>query len=207
MKTKLYITCNTFDFESLFKRKGYAFFTNGIYNLNIIGVRHNNTDNVVTNVFDDLLIVDYDTEVYHKRQIYTITTKPGLTSLKNPINPKGTGILVPGQYRGVYAVALHNGKYEALCQRNGPVKVYRDGNKDGVYDMYPETIDKGYFGVNIHRANKYNVTEYVNNYSAACQVFNDPKEFESFMRLVKKAKDIWGNKFTYTLINEEDLYV
>lgn len=204
MKTQLYSKCATYDFESLFKKKGYAFFTNGVYNVNIIGVR-SNQGNKVTNKYDDLLIVDYNTNNGHKRQIYNITTEPGLSLMKNPSNSKGTAILVPGQYRGVYAVDLHNGKYKALCQRLGAVKVYRDGNRDNVYDLNPEKIDKGWFGINIHRSNETWTRETIDNYSAGCQVFNDPKDFVAFMRIIEKSKAIYGNKFTYTLINEEDL--
>ena len=204
MKTQLYAKCLTYDFKTLFEKKGYAFFTNGVYNVNIIGVR-SNQGNKVTNKYDDLLIVDYNTNKGHKRQIYNITTEPGLSLIKNPSNAKGAAILVPGHYRGVSAVDLHRGKYKALCQRLGAVKVYRDGNKDDIYDLNPNKIDKGWFGINIHRSNETWTRETVDNYSAGCQVFNNPKDFVSFMNIIEKSKAIYVNKFTYTLINEEDL--
>ena len=141
----------------------------------------------------------------HKRQIYNITTEPGISFMKNPSNAKGAAILVPGQYRGVYAVDLHRGKYKALCQRLGAVKVYRDNNKDDIYNLNPIKIDKGWFGINIHRSNGTWTRETVDNYSAGCQVFSNPKDFLSFMNIIEKSKAIYGNKFTYTLINEEDL--
>lgn len=204
MKTQLRAKCLTYDFKTLFEKKGYAFFTKGNYNVNIIGIR-SNQDGKVTNAYDDLLIVDYNTETGHKRQIYTITTEPGLSLMKKPSNSKGTAILVPGQYRGVYKVDLHNGKYKALCQRLGSVKVYRDDNKDNIYDYNPGSIDTGWFGINIHRSNETWTRNTIDNYSAGCQTFNDPKEFAAFMRIIEKSKAIYGNKFTYTLINEEDL--
>lgn len=204
MKTQLYSKCLTYDFKTLFEKKGYAFFTKGSYNVNIIGIRSNQKGKV-TNIYDDLLILDYNTEISHKRQIYTITTEPGLSLMKRPSNSKGTAILVPGQYRGAYKIDLHNGKYKALCQRLGHVKVYRDENKDEVYDYNPKTIETGWFGINIHRSNKSFTCNTIDGYSAGCQVFNDPKEFASFMRIIEKSKAIYGNKFTYTLINEEDL--
>ena len=147
----------------------------------------------------------YNTETGWKRQIYNITTEPGLSIMKAPSNAKGTAILAPGQYRGTYKIDKHNGKYDALCQRNKVVKVYRDNNRDEVYDYKPETIDTGMFGINIHRSNEFWTRATVDNYSAGCQVFNDPKEFTSFMKLVKKSASIYGNCFTYTLINEDDL--
>ena len=204
MKTKTHIKCKSFDFEKLFKKKGYAYFTKGNYNLNIIGVR-SNQNNKVTNKYDDCLVVIYNTELGWKRQIYTITTEPGRSIMKAPSNTKGTAILAPGQYRGAYKIDKHHGKYDALCQRNKPVKVYRDNNKDDVYDYIPENTETGMFGINIHRSNEFWTRSTVDGYSAGCQVFNDPKEFVSFMSLVKKAAVIYGNCFTYTLITEEDI--
>ena len=204
MKTRVYVKCKSFDFEKLFKKKGYAYFTKGNYNLNIIGVR-SNQNNKVTNKYDDCLVVIYNTELGWKRQIYTITTDPGRSIMKTPSNTKGTAILAPGQYRGAYKIDKHHGKYDALCQRNKPVKVYRDNNKDDVYDYIPENTETGMFGINIHRSNEFWTRSTVDGYSAGCQVFNDPKEFISFMSLVKKSAAIYGNCFTYTLITEEDI--
>lgn len=203
MKTALYSKLYTYDFKKLFEEKGYNFFTKGYYNLNIIGIR-SNQNNKVTNKYDDYLVVDYNTQTSHKRQIYSITTDPGLYYMTNLLNPKGTAILVPGQYKGAYAVGLHKGKYKALCQVK-KVKVYRDGNKDKIYNLKPETIDEGMFGINIHRSHEILTTENVNKYSAGCQVFQDPKDFVAFMKLVEKSKDIYGNSFTYTLLDEKDL--
>lgn len=205
MKINLKSQCKVANLEKILTNKGYAFFTKGVYNLNIIGVRANR-NNIVTNKFDDCLIVDYETETGHKRFIYSITTEPGLKYMLNPINAKGAAILVPGQYRGVYKLDKHNNKYKALCQRNGPVKVYRDNNRDEVYDLNPLKTEEGYFGINIHRSAQNYVTNKINSYSAGCQVFSDPKEFISFIRICERASAIWGNKFTYTLIDEKDLY-
>lgn len=204
MKTGYYNKCLNYNFEELFKRKKYKFFTKGNYNVNIIGIRSINSYKV-TNKFDDVLILDYNTEVGHKRKIYTITTKPGLSVMRNPINKKGTAILVPGQYCNTYSIGLHKGKYKALCQNLKPVKVYRDIDKDEMYDLYPETIENGMFGINIHRSNETYTRESVDGYSAGCQVFNNPKDFISFMRVIEKSKTIYGNSFTYTLITEDDL--
>lgn len=204
VKTSLYSTINKYDFKSLFSKKGYAYFDKGLYNLNIIGIRTDN-DNKVTNKFDDYLIVIYNSsEGKESRVIYNITTKPGLSTILKPENSKGTAILVPNQYRGCWQLGLHKGKYTALCQKK-PVKVYRDNNKNKVYDLEPKTIDEGIFGINIHRANKNYARQTVDMYSAGCQVFQEPNQFDSFIRLCKKQRDLYGNSFTYTLIDEKDL--
>lgn len=192
------------DIASVMRKKGYAFFTNGYYNLNIIGVRKDNSKKV-TNIYDDILLVMYKTTKGWQKKVYNITTEPGSYYMCKELgNPKGTAILVPGQYRGCWKLGNHKGKYKALVQKR-PVKVYRDGNMDMIYDMYPETINEGLFGINIHRSNEGYTRQTIDMYSAGCQVFNDPRDFESFIRLCEEQSKIYGNSFTYTLIDEKDL--
>ena len=203
MKTSLLTKCTAYNFEKLFKEKGYAWFTKGNYNLNIIGIRSNN-NNKVTNKYDDMLVVDYNTGNGHKRVCYTITTEPGIYYIENLCNSNGAAILVPGQYRGCWQIRLHRDKYKALCQKK-EVKVYRDNNKNLIYDINPETIDNGIFGINIHRSNETYTRNTIDQYSAGCQVFNNPVEFNAFMRLCEEQRKLYGNSFTYTLICEEDM--
>lgn len=192
-----------YDFKHLFEEKGYKYFTKGNYNLNIIGIRSNNS-NKVTNKYDDYLVVIYNTPSRTQRMIYNITTEPGRYYMKNPMNSRGTAILVPGQYCGAWAIGSHRGKYEALCQKK-PVKVYRDGNKDDKYDINPDKIDNGIFGINIHRSNEFYARATVDQYSAGCQVFNSPNDFNKFMSLCRKQRTLYGNSFTYTLLDEKEL--
>ena len=62
MNTQLKKKCENFDFKELFNKKGYAYFTQGMYNLNLIGVRA--SGNQITNTFNDILVVDYKDEFY-----------------------------------------------------------------------------------------------------------------------------------------------
>ena len=201
----LYNVCLKYDFEALFKKKGYAYFTQGVYNLNIIGVRSDN-NNKVTNKYDDYLVVTWNTpEGQTRRQVYPITTEPGLYYIsKKLLNPKGTAILVPGQYRGCWQIGKHRGKYKALCQKK-PVKVYRDNNLDEVYDLNSETIESGIFGINIHRSDELKIYNLVNKWSAGCQVFQYASHFTAFMKKCEKQAELYGNSFTYTLVEEKDL--
>lgn len=204
MNTELYNKVKDYDFKSLFNKLGYAYFTKGSYNLNIIGIR-SDQKNIVTNKFDDVLVVIYKNSNGWQRKIFSITTDPGLKTMLSPINKKGTAILAEGQYRGAYKLDKHNGKYKALCQRIKPVKVYRDNNKNKIYDFTPEIAEEGMFGINIHRSNETWTRETVDGYSAGCQVFNNPKEFKSFIYLCETAANLFGNSFTYTLLNENQL--
>jgi hypothetical protein len=182
------------------KAKGYAFFENGDYNLNIIGIRNSDTGSKVTNVFDDLLTVSYKIgDVWHFKK-WAATTDPGTKGVKEFHNAQGVARLVPGQYRGSHAIGLHQGKYEALKQAK-PVKVYRDANKDMNYDT--KLITEGIYGINIHKAGADST--YVENWSEGCQVFKKSADFDEFMALVKKAATLHGNSFTYTLLESKDL--
>jgi hypothetical protein len=73
IKNALYSKVKDYDFEKLFKKKGYAYFTKGAYNLNIIGIR--SAGATITNSFDDYLVLIYKTPTgTWARQIYNITT-------------------------------------------------------------------------------------------------------------------------------------
>ena len=193
------------DIEQVMLRKGYRFFK-GVYNLNIIGVRSKESVKQ-SNKFDDAIIVcwgiDSERTGIPNKLIFAATTDPGIKSLKAPMNAKGTAILVPGQYKGSHTIGFHQGKYEALVQC-APVKVYRDANKDNILDTDKRTIDTGMFGINIHKAGIASVI--VDGWSAGCQVLAIEKDYAVFMDLCRKQKLAgYGDKFTYTLLEEKDL--
>lgn len=188
--------------RKVLEEKGYAFFTNGAYNLNLIGIRKSQE---ATNRFVDTFMVIYKTPdgQWHSLS-FPCTTAPGWYYLKHGLE-KGTAVMKPGQYRGAYQRGTHNGKvsqYTALVQRK-PITVYRDRNKDYYYDYeHPET---GLFGVNIHRATKWGVSEIVDKNSAGCQVLASANDFATLMHLVDmQIQQGLGNSFTYTLLEEKD---
>ena len=190
--------------EETVKSKGYKWFENGNYNLNIVGVRNSSTNEEVTNKFDDLLTVSYKVgNIWNFRQ-WGCTTDPGKYYTENLLNPDGVAILVPGQYRSTYSIGLHQGKYEALKQMK-PVQVYRDDNKDNCYDMQPDDIQEGIYGINIHRASSSGTSTQIDKWSAGCQVVANYEDFNKLMLLAKQAETIWGNSFTYTLIDSQDI--
>ena len=186
--------------EKTLKTKGYAWFENGDYDVNIVGVRNSATGNKVTNAFDDFLTISYKEGGQWKFHIWPATTEPGTKGVKEFHNADGVARLVEGQYRGSHTIRLHQGKYEALGQAKN-VKVYRDANRDMVFD---ETkITEGLYGINIHKAGADST--YVENWSEGCQVFKKSADFETFMSICRKARDIHGNSFTYTLIESNDI--
>tara|TARA_Y100000593_G_C4310100_1_gene337940 strand:+ start:365 stop:991 length:627 start_codon:yes stop_codon:yes gene_type:complete len=191
--------------ELALDRLRYAFFDNNRpYNLNLIAVRNRSGS---SDKFDDVLFVVFrDKDKEWEVRSYEITTEPGPRILRKPINEKGTAILVPGQYRSVYKIDTHGGKnrHIALCQRNGKVWVHRDDDRDGKPDE-KLVMEHGMFGINIHRHAREDEKEYVLGSSAGCQVFKSSRQFAQFMELCNQAADIYGNSFTYTLLEEKEL--
>ena len=194
--------------EAAVKAKGYVWFpdnSNKSYDVNIVGVRNSSTGNKVTNVFDDSITISFKDESGKWQYFeWNNTTDPGKKSMlewKKMGITGGCARLVAGQYRSVWTIDKHQGKYEALCQRNGKVKVYRDSDLDLEYDE--DKITEGIYGINIHKAGQDST--WVNDWSAGCQVFKKVKDFDEFMKICKKAKKIHGNSFTYTLLESKDI--
>ena len=187
--------------ESAVKAKGYAWFEGAKdYDVNIVGVRNSTTGQKVTNAFDDQITLSYKVGAEWKFHSWPATTDPGKKGVMEYHNANGVARLVEGQYRGSHGIGLHQGKYEALKQAKN-VKVYRDADKDLEYDE--NKIQEGIFGINIHKAGADST--YVENWSEGCQVFKKAADFEEFMTIVRKARDIHGNSFTYTLIESSDI--
>ena len=188
------------------ERKGYLFFESGDYNVNIVGIRNSETANKVTNRFDDLITVSYKVDGEWQYHEFACTTDPGTHWVENIMRKEGVAILVPGQYRGSHKIRKHQGRYEALGQCR-PVKVYRDKNKDDIYNLNTESIQEGLFGINIHRATKYagKKSTQVDKWSAGCQVIAANDDWTKFMKIMRKARNTWSNSFTYTLIESKDI--
>ena len=191
--------------EKAVKSKKYVWFEGAKdFDVNIVGVRNNvaTIADKVTNVFDDCMTLSFKEGGVWKFYCWAITTDPGTKAVKEYHNPNGVARVVPGQYRGMWAVGLHQGKYEAMRQVK-PVKVYRDKNKDMTFNE--TVIQEGIFGINGHRSSPTSESTYVENWSEGCQVFKRIKDFNEFMGLINKAKAIHGNAFTYTLLESTDL--
>lgn len=179
------------------------------YNVNLIALRYG--DGEVTNRFTDLFTCliprsDGTFEAYG----WPCTTTPGRYWMLNPMNPGGTAIIAPGQYRGSHAIGMHNRtkqpplKHEALVQV-GPLRYFRDDNQDNVYDYDTSTIEeKNWQGLNIHRASAYNDSKTVDRWSAGCVVFSNPKDFAEFISFAKQAARNWGNSFSLTVIDAQN---
>jgi hypothetical protein len=183
--------------KAILRHKGYQVFSRP-YELNIVGLR---SKSIVPNRFDDEIHVFYKVSTlnwhYH---VFKATTDPGTFWLNQPMQPQGTAILAEGQNLNCYELGLHQGKYLALVQRK-PITIIRDYNRDAILDFNNGNKSSGFFGINIHRANVKGTTKSVDRNSAGCQVFEKAKDFELFISLCQKHKQLYGNHFTYSLID------
>jgi hypothetical protein len=185
--------------------KGYVWFNddaNKSYDVNIIGVRNVATGTEVTNVFDDTITLAYKEYGVWKFHQWAATTEPGKKGMLEGKAVGGVAFLVPGQYRKSHGIGLHQGKYEALRQI-GNLKLYRDGDRDLEFDK-DRITECSNCGVNIHKAGADST--FVENWSEGCQVFKRERDFLQFMEIVKKARLVHGNSFSYTLLESSDIY-
>jgi hypothetical protein len=204
--------------RSAYERKGYKFYVTGPYNLNIWGIRANDSK---SNKFDDVIGVSFYEKADQQNPrilCWNATTDPGKYWLMNPMAIGGTAILVPGQYRGAYKLGIHGrsskSPYQALEQKDSMLYV-RDNDKDTELDfsLYRDENKLKVHGFraniksNIHRASAWKVVQLVERYSAACQVIQDPAGFKFLISLVNKyIQHGFPNSLTYTLFEESDVW-
>lgn len=181
------------------KKLGHKVFSTGDYNLNLIGIRSQDTEN---NTFNDVMCCLFKDAGQWVLLQFPCTTDPGLFYLKEPLNVSGCAIVKPGQYPGMWKLGLHRNTYKALVQKN-QVTVYRDNNGDGTLDF--ENEQTGKFGINLHRATQKGESKVVHKWSAGCQVTASSFDYHILMALCEKSAQEYGDSFTYTLITEDDL--
>lgn len=180
------------------KEQGYQLDTRP-FKLNVVGIR-NLADTVPDEFQDEIAYFYYDNNGNPVGKVARGTTSPSVYFLQNPMNMSGTAILQQGQYQDAYAIGLHRGLYSALVQVK-PVTVIRDTDRNSYLDFLADT-QTGLFGINIHRATKKNNQAIIGRDSAGCQVYMYEEDFNGMMNMAKKSRDMYGNRFTYTLIDK-----
>lgn len=194
--------------KEIMRTKELVFFSKPM-SINIIGIR----DNESTNEFNDTMcVLFYDKKNVPRIYHFPCTTKAGSHWLLNPMRKAGTAILKEGQYRGLYKLGVHNRSrpsrsYKALEQKEN-AQYYRDGNKDSKHN-YNGVVYVGNYKTNIHRAGKSGWSKFVDKWSAGCQVItgiyeNKQTNWDKFLSLCEESIKLYGNSFTYTLLNRND---
>lgn len=185
----------------LFECLGHRFYDNGVYNVNLFGIRTKGK----ANEFDDVLGIAYRDDFGNGIVLeHRGTTDPGMYWLESKMgNVKGTAILVPGQYPKCWSIGKHKG-YEALVQNGMPFKVWRDNNQDGDLDFGGQE-HSDVTGLNMHTTSFLSEVETVGAYSAGCQVRQRDEDHKVVMEILKRSADLYSNSFSYTLIDKNTL--
>lgn len=137
---------------------------------------------------------------------YQITTVPSLAYYgKRPVNPKGTGIKIPGDTLYYLKESdLGHGSYKMMVEGE-PIKVGRYPIGVTKFESYkPTDIFTENCGMQIHRSSTKGVGICVGPWSAGCQVFADYEEFKEFISKAER-ETMNANKFIYALINLDDI--
>lgn len=198
------------DLKLAMKRKGYVFFEQGDYNLNIIFER---TSDTFTNKFDDWMYIAYKINGRETVNIIPATSKPGLYghgTATDPI-PGGVAVTIPNQYRSAYqwipkdkgwGAYPFNGEFFTL---HGTISVWRDNNKDNKIDHVGIQGADYRTGVNIHKMSNPGSHGFpVNNWSNGCSGAEEPS-FMSIVPIVNQAIIESGSDiFTATWLETKD---
>jgi hypothetical protein len=194
----------TITFEKLrqvMQRKQYRFFDQGDYNLNLIGIR--STQDLHANTFNDLFCIAYSVGGAKALHVFACTTDPGVYYRANPLTDRGTAILAPGHYSGLWKMGLHKGQYQALVQAS-PVALLRDNNRDQKLNFVDKAVPE-MAGINCHRATGNGTSTQVDKWSAGCQVIANSENFNQLISLCNLSAKQWGNLFSYTLLEDKDI--
>ena len=120
-------------------------FKRGAWNVNLIGVRSASRESR-NMAFDDWIHVVFKDDSGEWVDLSFEVVRPIPTYSLGATQERSRRYGHPSkqeQYRSVWKIDLHQGKYEALCQRNGEVSVFRDFDRgtqpchmsnDSVYD-------------------------------------------------------------------------
>lgn len=193
------------------QRQGFKVFTpDEAYDVNVIGIR---TPGRTADAFDDLMTVTCRTRdggPFITWQ-WPVTTDPGLRALQQRKHPRGVAILCHGiQFRSVYMIDKHAGKYDALCQRNGKVKVWRDNDGNDQLDISGQIFDDAR-GINIHASDSNPYDQWdksrskVGLWSEGCQVFQHSQDFREFMDIIRESTSRWGPRVSYGVLDARTL--
>lgn len=177
----------------------------GDYNVTIIGIRtgrvHVDGHPLVSNKFQDWMVVTYPVGTTRVWYVLPATTLAGMKYYETPMNRRGTAQLPSKMHKALWEQGLHKGK-RALVQAN-KVEVVRDADGDKYHDWDGE-IYRGNFGINFHTANEKGTSTQVDGWSAGCQVTNISQvTFEHLLNTLAMCEQFTGYKtYSYLLLDD-----
>ena len=169
-------------------------------NLNIWGIRSKSS---CTKHYNDVIVMFYERDFnIWECMVFEATTDPSNLNLETARGISLSKRTFTFNFSALWKIGKHKGQYKALVQAN-PCQVIRDNNRDDKIDITDNT-DFGMFGINLHRASSWKVSDEIGLYSAGCQVIKDVNQWNDIIiPLFDKA--IGKGTQSYVLINEMDL--
>lgn len=171
------------------------------YDMTLGGIR---TKDNKSNKFNDWLFMLWHDEhsVLHGI-VEKGTTDAGLYYRLNPMQPKGTAIIMHSvQHMGAYTYMEKGGhRGQEAFRQTGLMKYWRDANRDSYLDFGGEVFTAIY-NTNIHDMGK--AGNDVNNWSAGC-CGSTEIIMDKFYALAKlQIKHGHGSKFSFAMLHEND---
>lgn len=187
------------DLKSLSHAKGFQFFENGDFDLNIYFERQTNA---IDNKFGCLWHIAYKHDGIETVRTVPANSKPGM-------NKGIISMVCPGQYLHAYKWIAVNpnptkeypfNKEFFQLQINLPIWL----GKDGVIDFGRKVLTTPQLGTNIHKQSREGQhIEFVNNWSLACLGAIEP-EFDLQIPIIEQAVKTKGDIFSITIFESKD---
>ncbi|MDZ7786604.1 MAG: hypothetical protein U5K73_00180 [Halofilum sp. (in: g-proteobacteria)] len=164
--------------------------------LNLIGIR---SAALEPETFSDWIAVAYRDGGVWNFFPFPATTDPGTFWQRQPDRVRGSAVLEPGQYPGLWQLGRHRGR-RALRQR-GPARVWRAARREHYLDTAGEPETTRQSGIDLFAAPPAGDRR---RWSAGAQVLHDPLHARFLLGLCERAAGQQGRGFSYTLLEEAD---
>lgn len=206
------------DIREVLHSKGFVFFENGDYNLNLIAVREND---IFENTFSDTFYCVYKHLGQWQMLKLPWTTLAGTLGFGGEQNPlsgvqTGTGvdgvaIILEGQYRRSLKWISNGWRYPFVkyLKQIKPFKYLRDNNRD--YRINRNTkVYEGIYHTHLHPMSPTGLfSKFVNYFgspwSQGCMGSPEPefKKLEKLIELAIRVRPDLGNEFTLTVLHRD----
>jgi hypothetical protein len=196
--------------------KGFEFYEEGNYNLNIIWIRM--TDGV-TNVFNDKCAICYLIDGQPQFVLLDANTKPALYgALYNPVTVDGitgTAVTMPQQVKAAHKFVdldfiadtnspdYYNPWKNCYFAQNGTLMTWRDNLKQNSVHHIQPYASEAWHEICLHLQENPLSAPGKEPFSTGCNGWHREDLKNIVVPIVREAVNIWGSLFTYTLIYNE----
>ena len=129
----------------------------------------------------------------NKDNIVDLPDLKGITTKEINCNNHAPSVIVNNTITDLYNLTLQ----EEQDESSRTIKYYAEGK-------YKFKGEVGLFGINNHRASRYNVLEDVGLYSEGCMVHQNPERYLKFINVLKASEKLYGKSFSITVVPIEE---